>query len=245
MDFDEQKSYNGNKIPYFSQIPLYNPLYNKNYLFQPGYSQPPINNQQSGFQQLGYGQKSIDDQQSDYFPQPGYGENSGYSPQPDYGKNSGVYPQPGYDKNSGYYPQPRHGKISGYSPQPRHGKKSINELQLDNSPQQKSYIQKIAYDPLSKYGQQSNYTQQNLIYKEGFIQQQIGDSCHEHGLHFQDSLKEKCHICGKTNPKNSGYKCKECFIALCSDSFYKIFYGEKKRSLHPHSLALKYKENYK
>ena len=126
-------------------------------------------------------------------------------------------PQGQYQPNQSAYPQQQ----GGYQPQEGY------------YPQQN-----VNYNPQEYYQPQGGYPQQ---YQE---QELNPESEHEHPLNFEEELTEKCKICLK-QINGSGYKCKECPIVLCLDCSDRIFYWNKKKSLHQHELFLRDRISWK
>ena len=75
--------------------------------------------------------------------------------------------------------------------------------------------------------------------------QVIIESNHEHPLNYIDDLKLKCTICQQINKDKPGYKCEQCPVVLCLNCAERVFYGNKKISIHPHPLLLQFKNEWK
>ena len=73
----------------------------------------------------------------------------------------------------------------------------------------------------------------------------IIESNHEHPLNYIENLNIPCTICQQTNKNKPGYKCEQCPLILCLNCTERIFYGNKKISIHPHPLLLKFKNEWK
>ena len=151
-------------------------------------------------------------------PQGGY-QQPGYSQQ-------GRYQQPGYNQQ-GEYQQPGYNQQGGY--------------------QQKGYNQQGGY-------QQPGYSQQGGYQQQGFNQQGGGygyqhqptpESAHEHPLNYNERINEVCKICLQNIRGQAGYKCGNCPLVICLNCSNRIFYGNKKKSIHQHDLALKNRNSWK
>ena len=86
---------------------------------------------------------------------------------------------------------------------------------------------------------------ENIEINEENNNQLILESNHEHPLNYIDNLNIPCTICQQINKNNSGYKCEQCPLILCLNCAERIFYGNKKISIHPHPLLLKFKNEWK
>ena len=95
------------------------------------------------------------------------------------------------------------------------------------------------FPPQNNYYPQSrgNYPPQGYNQQQ-YHQQPEPESCHEHPLNFEGRTNDNCKLCLKRIGESGGYKCKECPIVLCLDCSQRIFYGNKKKHLHPHDLLL-------
>ena len=71
------------------------------------------------------------------------------------------------------------------------------------------------------------------------------ESNHEHPLNYIEQLNITCTICHQINKDKPGYKCEQCPLIICLNCAERIFYGNKKLSIHPHPLLLKYKNEWK
>ena len=96
------------------------------------------------------------------------------------------------------------------------------------------------YNPQDQQYQQGAYSQD-----QGYYQGPEPESTHEHPLHYEEKLNTKCKLCPKNIEGKDGYKCKDCSLVLCFDCSDKIFYGNKKKSIHEHDLHLKERNNWK
>ena len=47
------------------------------------------------------------------------------------------------------------------------------------------------------------------------------------------------------NTPQGGYKCGQCPVTLCLNCANRIFYGNKKKTIHNHELALKNRNSWK
>ena len=64
------------------------------------------------------------------------------------------------------------------------------------------------------------------------------DSEHDHGLNREPS-NDTCKICQKTIDGQPAYICHQCPLVLCLNCSNFIFYGNKKKFIHPHPLVLR------
>ena len=71
------------------------------------------------------------------------------------------------------------------------------------------------------------------------------DSAHEHPLNYTDSVNSQCKICKQELGGQPGYTCGSCKVILCLNCAQKIFYGEKKYTIHAHPLLLKDRNSWK
>ena len=103
--------------------------------------------------------------------------------------------------------------------------------------------------------QQNNYnTSQNQQYQQGAYAQGQGyyeeqepeaESTHEHPLHYEQKSNFTCRLCRLKKNGEEGYKCKDCPLVLCFNCSDRIFYGNKKKSLHQHDLHLRERNKWK
>ena len=127
----------------------------------------------------------------------------------------GGYQQPGYSQQ-GRYQQPGYNQQGGY--------------------QQPGYSQQGGY-------QQQGFNQQGGGY--GYQQQPTPESAHEHPLNYNERINEVCKICLQNIRGQAGYKCGNCPLVICLNCSNRIFYGNKKKSIHQHDLALKNRNSWK
>ena len=73
----------------------------------------------------------------------------------------------------------------------------------------------------------------------------IIESNHEHPLIYINNLDKSCTICHHSNKENPGYNCKQCPVILCIKCAERVFNKNKKISIHPHPLILKFKNKWK
>ena len=72
---------------------------------------------------------------------------------------------------------------------------------------------------------------------------EIPDSAHMHPL-FQEPVYSDCKICRRPLAGLPGYVCHVCPLSLCLECFNNIFYGNKQRQVHPHTLSLRTRPNW-
>ena len=72
---------------------------------------------------------------------------------------------------------------------------------------------------------------------------EIPDSAHMHPL-FQEPAYNDCKICRRQLGGLPGYVCHDCPLSLCIECFNNIFYGNKQRQVHPHTLSLRTRPNW-
>ena len=70
-------------------------------------------------------------------------------------------------------------------------------------------------------------------------------SYHEHPLNYINNLNLICTICQQINKNNPGYKCEKCPFIICLSCAERIFYGNKKTTIHHHPLLLIYENEFK
>ena len=98
------------------------------------------------------------------------------------------------------------------------------------------------------YAQQYQIPQGNQQMQSAYAQSQEQDdneAFHDHPLHYEERLNDKCKLCEQNIGGKEGYKCKDCPLILCLSCLNKIYYGEKKKSLHNHDLILQDRSNWK
>ena len=109
-----------------------------------------------------------------------------------------------------------------------------------NPPSQQPPNNPVPLQPITNnqpgYNQQPNFSPQ---------QQAIPDSIHEHPLNYVPALNVLCTICQQSDGGQPGYKCGQCGVSLCLNCSKRVFYGEKKTTLHPHPLALKFRNSWR
>ena len=72
---------------------------------------------------------------------------------------------------------------------------------------------------------------------------EIPDTAHMHPL-FQEPAYNDCKICRRQLAGLPGYVCHDCPLSLCLECFNNIFYGNKQRQVHPHTLSLRTRPNW-
>ena len=151
--------------------------------------------------------------------------NPPFNPQPLAPTQHATMPQP--------QPIPVAQKDTGYSSQQAAGQPQQQNIPLE---------QKISY-PQQQGGfpQQPAYAQQNFPPQ----QQKVPESAHEHPLNYANTVTGQCKICKQDLGGQPGYNCGSCKILLCLQCADKIFYGQKKTTIHPHLLALKDRNSWK
>ena len=151
--------------------------------------------------------------------------NPPFNPQPLAPTQHATMPQP--------QPIPVAEKDTGYSSQQAAGQPQQQNIPLE---------QKISY-PQQQGGfpQQPAYAQQNFPPQ----QQKVPESAHEHPLNYANTVTGQCKICKQELGGQPGYNCGNCKILLCLQCADKIFYGQKKITIHPHLLALKDRNSWK
>ena len=93
-----------------------------------------------------------------------------------------------------------------------------------------------------RIGVQMNFNQPNFSGPApGF--REIPDSAHMHPL-FQEPAYSDCKICRRQLAGLPGYVCHDCPLSLCIECFNNIFYGNKQRQVHPHTLSLRTRPNW-
>ena len=98
------------------------------------------------------------------------------------------------------------------------------------------------------YAQQYQIPQGNQQMQPAYAQSQEQDdyeAFHDHPLHYEERLNDKCKLCEQNIGGKEGYKCKDCPLILCFNCLNKIYYGTKKKSLHNHDLILQERSNWK
>ena len=98
------------------------------------------------------------------------------------------------------------------------------------------------------YAQQYQIPQGNQQMQPAYAQSQEQDdyeAFHDHPLHYEERLNDKCKLCEQNIGGKEGYKCKDCPLILCLNCLNKIYYGTKKKSLHNHDLILQERSNWK
>jgi hypothetical protein len=98
------------------------------------------------------------------------------------------------------------------------------------------------------YAQQYQIPQGNQQMQPAYAQSQEQDdyeAFHDHPLHYEERLNDKCKLCEQNIGGKEGYKCKDCPLILCLSCLNKIYYGAKKKSLHNHDLILQERSNWK
>ena len=132
------------------------------------------------------------------------------------------------------------------------GNASFYCKQCDFDACDKCYLEEVqnqqpqgGYYPQGGYAQQPGYAQQGGYGYQPYQQQPVPDSAHEHPLNYNNSLNENCKVCLNKIGGQAGYKCGNCDLVLCLNCSGRIFYGNKKKSAHPHELALKSRNSWK
>ena len=77
-----------------------------------------------------------------------------------------------------------------------------------------------------------------------FSSEPIQNANHIHPL-FKENSDKNCKICKKSIYGGPGYICKSCGLIICYDCFQNVNYGEKNTNIHPHSLILRFKPDWK
>ena len=98
------------------------------------------------------------------------------------------------------------------------------------------------------YAQQYQIPQGNQQMQPAYAKSQEQDdyeAFHDHPLHYEERLNDKCKLCEQNIGGKEGYKCKDCPLILCLNCLNKIYYGTKKKSLHNHDLILQERSNWK
>ena len=75
--------------------------------------------------------------------------------------------------------------------------------------------------------------------QQGFDQQRPPDNVHEHPLNHIPLANLICSICQQNINNQPGYQCGQCPISLCMNCSNRVFYGQKKVTIHPHPLNLR------
>ena len=113
-------------------------------------------------------------------------------------------------------------------------------------PQQEGGSPQGGFPQQPAYAQQQNFPYQQQVFPQQPPQQQkVAESAHEHPLNYADTVKGQCKICKQELGGQPGYNCGSCKILLCLQCADKIFYGQKKTTIHPHLLALKDRNSWK
>ena len=206
-------------------------------------------------QQGGYGP-----QQGGYPPQQGgYGPQGGYPPQQGgFGPQQGGYPpqQGGFGPQQGGYPPQQGGWGQPMQPQGKPAKEP-SKPKLPTMPKCPDPTQNPKFDNPKNvetvggqgFGpQQGGFGPQQGGYppQQGGYQQNIApESAHEHPLNYCERLNEECKMCGKNARNQPGYNCRQCNVRLCMNCAQRVFYGNKKKQVHPHPLALRNRQSWK
>ena len=97
--------------------------------------------------------------------------------------------------------------------------------------------------------QQTNINEINK-YKSGPQELQKGGnqkgpkSEHKHPLNYRQHINDQCKICLENIRGQAGYKCGQCEVVLCTKCAKRIFYGNKRKAVHKHYLALTFRRSW-
>ena len=89
------------------------------------------------------------------------------------------------------------------------------------------------------------YNSQDPSIQQGQQQFEVPNGIHEHPLNYVPVLNALCTICQQNNGNQPGYQCGQCNVSLCINCSKRAFYGDKKTTLHPHPLELKYRVSWR
>ena len=115
---------------------------------------------------------------------------------------------------------------------------------LEEVQQQPQGYQPQGYQPQGYQGYQG-YPPQGGYNQQPYYQQPVPESAHEHPLNYNQNLNENCRVCQQKIEGKDGYKCGDCPLVLCLNCSNRIFYGNKKKSIHPHDLELKSRNSWR
>ena len=123
---------------------------------------------------------------------------------------------------------------------------ACDKCYLEEVQQQPQGYQPQGYQPqgYQGYPPQGGYNQQPY-YQQPYYQQPVPESAHEHPLNYNQNLNENCRVCQQKIEGKDGYKCGDCPLVLCLNCSNRIFYGNKKKSIHPHDLELKSRNSWR
>ena len=110
-----------------------------------------------------------------------------------------------------------------------------NDFRLLKDSENISIQDQLNYSDLDDILKSSNNDQNQIIL----------ESNHEHPLNYINKLKSSCTICQQKHENYKGYKCDQCPLILCLNCAERVFYGNKKSTIHHHPLLLKYKNEWK
>ena len=134
-------------------------------------------------------------------------------------------------------------KNTGYS---SHQQKCPNQPQQPYPTQQNKYPQNPGYNQQQGSHLQPGGIPQYPQNQGGYYQQQKApESAHEHPLNYANGINDTCKICQQNIAGQPGYNCASCKIILCLNCAQKIFYGNKKKTIHPHALVLRFRNAWK
>jgi len=72
----------------------------------------------------------------------------------------------------------------------------------------------------------------------------LPDSAHEHGLQYEENSTE-CKVCKRALYREPAYVCHYCPLVLCYTCADSIFYGNKAKHVHHHTLSLRVRPNWR
>ena len=106
------------------------------------------------------------------------------------------------------------------------------------------FCSQFMQNPLYEFFQKPGYSQQPKYEQNTGYGKTLPDSAHEHGL-TKESSYDACKICQKQIGGSSSYACHECPLVLCNNCSSSIFFGNKAKHVHPHTLLLQVREAWK
>ena len=121
-----------------------------------------------------------------------------------------------------------------------------NQPQQPYPPQQNTCPQYPGYNQQQgSYPQPGGFPQYPQNQGGYYQQQKVPESAHEHPLNYANGINDTCKICQQNIAGQPGYNCASCKVILCLNCAQKIFYGNKKTTIHPHTLVLRFRNAWK
>ena len=179
----------------------------------------------------------------------GHGPGGPHGPHAPHGPHGHSPHGHGHSPHGHAYGHDKHGKDKGCT-----GNQNIKPPQASkntgySSHQQANPIQPQQPYPTQQYPQNAGYNPQyGYPQKQGGYypqQQTVPDSAHEHPLNYANGINDTCKICQQNLAGQAGYNCASCKLILCLNCAPKIFYGNKKTTIHPHPLILRFRNAWK